>query len=440
MKRILSTLLVLLMLAGMMLPASAYGTTTTSSESVYSYTGSQIGSFFVLLIIAVGAVVCAAWSFSSERTAKKEQQEATLKIDFAVKRTRQECQDKYNEQLEECKVDCNKQLSRFKEEYNQQYIEYVNTLFSEKIQSYPWMAQQFADFLYVYDLVTAQDLERKRPPALKGAEEVRRINREKRDLQKQLKAAQYQLNYYETLFPWLEEFKELDATEGADIVFGTGDDDEYTSLRDWLSPEEYQKLPNVEKFQLALDRYMNSTKKTKWRAGLDYERYVGYLFEQHGYTVEYIGALKGLEDMGRDLVARNGDAVVIMQCKRWSQEKTIHEKHIFQLYGTSVLYKMKNNCDNITCNFVTTTELSETAAQCAKFLDVAVLRLPLEKYPVIKCHISNGGEKIYHLPFDQQYDKIKNNHDGRLLYASTVKEAEDMGYRRAFRWHGEKQG
>lgn len=57
----------------------------------------------------------------------------------------------------------------------------------------------------------------------------------------------------------------------------------------------------------------------------------------------------------------------------------------------------------------------------------------LEKYPVIKCNISSNGEKIYHLPFDQQYDRtlIKNNGE---FYALTVKEAENKGFRRAFRW------
>ncbi|MEY3495804.1 MAG: hypothetical protein RJA80_26 [Actinomycetota bacterium] len=29
----------------------------------------------------------------------------------------------------------------------------------------------------------------------------------------------------------------------------------------------------------------------------------------------------------------------------------------------------------------------------------------LKQYPVIKCNIASNGEKIYHLPFDQQYDK-----------------------------------
>jgi hypothetical protein len=60
----------------------------------------------------------------------------------------------------------------------------------------------------------------------------------------------------------------------------------------------------------------------------------------------------------------------------------------------------------------------------------------LEKYPIIKCNISNDGSKIYHLPFDQMYDKtlIKNKNE---FYAFTVNEAEEKGFRRAFRWSGQ---
>ena len=54
-------------------------------------------------------------------------------------------------------------------------------------------------------------------------------------------------------------------------------------------------------------------------------------------------------------------------------------------------------------------------------------------YPCIKCNISADGTKIYHLPFDQQYDNVKiETHKGEF-YCATVKEAEDAGFRRAFR-------
>ena len=54
-------------------------------------------------------------------------------------------------------------------------------------------------------------------------------------------------------------------------------------------------------------------------------------------------------------------------------------------------------------------------------------------YPMIKCNI-NEGRKIYHLPFDQQYWNTRIENEGEL-YAWTVKEAEEAGFRRAKRWH-----
>lgn len=85
--------------------------------------------------------------------------------------------------------------------------------------------------------------------------------------------------------------------------------------------------------QLALDRHLRS-RRSKWEVGRDFERYVGYQMEQDGFAVNYFGALQGVEDLGRDLVARRDEETLIVQCKYWSRERTIHEKHIYQLYGT----------------------------------------------------------------------------------------------------------
>jgi hypothetical protein len=60
---------------------------------------------------------------------------------------------------------------------------------------------------------------------------------------------------------------------------------------------------------------------------------------------------------------------------------------------------------------------------------------------MVKCNINPGnGERIYHLPFDQQYDRvIVGDQDGEF-YASTVAEAEAAGFRRALRWRGAEAG
>ena len=72
--------------------------------------------------------------------------------------------------------------------------------------------------------------------------------------------------------------------------------------------------------------------------------------------------------------------------------------------------------------FITTTELSDMAKEFAKQLGCKVMKIPMGDYPMIKCNINNG-EKIYHLPFDQQYHRTEITKEGEF-YAMTVKEAQ----------------
>ena len=142
--------------------------------------------------------------------------------------------------------------------------------------------------------------------------------------------------------------------------------------------------------------------------------------------------------MGRDLIASQANTKLVIQCKYWSSEKTIHEKHIFQLYGSVVLLRLQDDTSNIRGVFVTSTKLSIVAKNVAKLLDIEVYEeYPMSyNYPVIKCNINQStGERIYHLPFDQQYDRCTINKSGEF-YAMTVQDAESKGFRRAHRWDG----
>jgi Restriction endonuclease. len=334
-------------------------------------------------------------------------------------------------------LDYQKKLNTFEQEQNNFRIlqQKYNSILDEKKQTYPWLAKLYADFVFTQDQHIASYLGLKKHPALSAADNVREISKEKREIQKLCKMYEYQLNYYETIFPWLEDFKEYDPIEEWESLKNNEIEskDEYERLRNWLSPEEYRNLNNTEKYQLALDRYQKR-KKTNWQIGIEYEQYVGYNYEIKGYLVKYQGALLGLDDMGRDLIASKGNVILVIQCKRWAKEKTIHEKHIFQLYGTMVLLKIQNPSKTVNGVFVTTTCLSETAKQCAKHLDIEIVEnYAIKKYPLVKCNISSyDSEKIYHLPFDQQYSKIILNPKDGDCYAYSVKEAEDKGFRRAF--------
>jgi hypothetical protein len=92
---------------------------------------------------------------------------------------------------------------------------------------------------------------------------------------------------------------------------------------------------------------------------------------------------------------------------------------------------------SITSWLYTSASVSETAANFASMLGVQIVQnIPLGRYPAIKCNVSlRDGTKIYHLPFDQQYDRTLIEFTDEC-YVETVAEAESLGFRRAFRWRG----
>lgn len=315
--------------------------------------------------------------------------------------------------------------------------DFIHKLLNSNPATAPFFAKQFADYLHLQDLKDVNYLQAKPHPAFTAAEKVREIAAQKRTLQQQCKLQEYQLTLYETIFPWLSDFKEISSEDLQQFAESEiAPESEYSSLKKWLSPQEYRSLSSDDRLQLALERY-SKRQKSNWQIGIEYERYVGYCYEKKGYRVRYNGATEGLEDMGRDLMISKDKKMYVIQCKRWSVEKTIHEKHIFQLYGTTILQKMEHPDCTVGSLFITTTSLSDLAKSCADYLDITVVEnFPLKEYPLIKCNVSKDGDQIYHLPFDQQYDRVIINPSDGDFYASTIAEAESKGFRHAWRWSG----
>ena len=262
---------------------------------------------------------------------------------------------------------------------------------------------------------------------------LRRIEQERRVLH-------YVVEYYESLFPWLEELRDPNIDD--DLISSAGEDGpsqvNTDPARKWLTAAEYESLNSAEKSDLALERYAQR-KKSNWEIGRDYERYVGYRMEQDGYAVSYQGIIEGLADLGRDLVCARSGKTKVIQCKRWSAQKEIHEKHVFQLFGTLTAYRIDNLDETAEGVLVTSTKLSSRARQFAHALEIEVWDgYKPGEYPVVKCNIAREtSEKIYHLPFDQMYDRTVVEPQRGEKYVWTAAEAEELGFRRAFRWQGD---
>lgn len=300
-----------------------------------------------------------------------------------------------------------------------------------------------ADHLTLQYKISENYLSLKKHPALTEARRIKDLREKTAEIITKSKLLQYKYEYLLQLFPDLELYvddiesiSELTSLNNVEQLENAVDKTRY-----FLTKEEYRILPEMERNQLALDRYINSTKKSKWQIGRDYELFVGFQYAQRGWDVEYFGIEKRIEDMGIDLIAKKNNDVHIIQCKYWADNKLIHEKHIAQIYGTTAQYSFSSKTEGkVVPVFITNISLSDTAKSFADILKVRVCEHQLIKeFPRIKCNINideNGNKtKIYHLPMDQQYDKTKICNEGEF-FAYTVKEAVEAGFRRAWRWSG----
>ena len=250
------------------------------------------------------------------------------------------------------------------------------------------------------------------------------------------------LNFLTQHLPGASELKEI-ADQGSVVLDTCRKSDVDTEL----TGKETVSY-NAENFQTALDNFRKRN-FCRLEIGRLYERYIGYLYEEDGWRVAFTGVLGGYEDLGRDLVCIRGNEHQIIQAKCWSQKKQIHEKHVYQLFATVTHYRFQlrealvlkhgrkkakeiMKTIKISGHLFSTTGLSEVATKVAKHCSITFRHVPLSKdYPMVKCNITrHTGEKLYHLPFDKQYDSIIiGNVDGER-YVNSVAEAEEIGFRR----------
>ncbi|MBK7871782.1 MAG: hypothetical protein IPJ74_14440 [Saprospiraceae bacterium] len=115
----------------------------------------------------------------------------------------------------------------------------------------------------------------------------------------------------------------------------------------------------------------------------------------------------------------------------------IEERHELLDKFHNTLFPNFSSEINVKPVLITSIKLSDTAKSLLSLRVSYEENVKLEAYPIIKCHISREtGEKIYHLPFDQQYDKTKIFGKNGCFYSTTTYEAEEKGFRRAYRWRG----
>lgn len=387
----------------------------------------------ILLIIAFVVIISATITYSLIRIKAIKEKYTLLQTSLEIKINRQNQELIAKKNLLDLKENQLDELFKQKEDL-------FNSLKSFSNSSVERILSLFTDYQFLQFEHTAKYLSNKKRPAIKEALRIQELKKEAKQYFQQYKIMSYKYEYLLNLFPeltnFVEDFESIRDLENYENIKKVEEETDY--VRQYISKEEYQNLSENERNQIALNNYVNR-RKTNWQIGRDYELFCGQIYEKEGWEVEYHGMERKLSDLGRDLIAIKGDEVHIIQCKLWSKEKLIHEKHILQLYATTYVEQLNKNLlfTNYIPVFITNIELSETAEKFSRLLNVRIKRIEMSEFPRIKCNVTKNQDgtlnKIYHLPFDQQYDvtHIKNKDE---FYASTIQEAYDKGFRRAFKY------
>jgi hypothetical protein len=414
----------------------------------------------------VSILICAGFALAifvwlSERSRKLEENEFNreLRREFEIEKRKQtdelfqereNLKEAYEKAYQEMETETSRRNKVLYE--RRQELERIEAYHNERKRAFDegflrgrqWLAHYIVEADKVFDESIISNMRSKSRPAFQSAEEVSQARAERREYKEKAKFLEYQLKSYKEYFPFLEEYEEAILDETIPLSNDRRNQEtleEADPVTRYLQQTEFEQLPLGKRNQLALDRYLRRN-LSRLEIGRMYERFLGYEYERDGWGVEYKGIIDGYEDFGRDLICTRGGQVEIVQAKNWKSARLIYEKHIFQLFGTTQHFAITSKqpelfSDAVTAVFVTTTSLSEDARKAATWLNVRVKeRYQLDRtYPMIKCNINQAtNEKIYHLPFDQQYDRTKIIPSVGEFYARTVEEAENRGFRRAFRY------
>jgi len=417
-----------------------------TSSSAYAARGSDGSGWLIVVGIVIICCVVGWINTQADKRAERIVQNRMTEISVHEQRQRAYSETEHAKRLKEVddrskEIDEKESRERTKTEKQaqamQKAIEGMEQAFSESyIQGRKWLAELIAEAMTAKDLKTARSLEKKKHPALKAADEVREVRLEKKEILERAKFLEYVLKTYHEYYPALEDYYEDILNENASLVLDEDTNPDFDRVSTYISKEEYSKLRPSVRNQLALDNW-KKRKKSNVEIGRMFERYIGYLYEKDSWDVAFFGATEGLEDMGRDLICTKSNHVKVIQAKFWAKHRTIREKHIFQLSGTTILLPMTKpmlRTAKIEPVFCTTTVLSDTAKWAAEKLGVKIEMMDMKfDYPLIKCNI-NGKNNIYHLPFDQQYDRVKIDPAKGECYVHTTAEAERLGFRRAMKY------
>lgn len=338
------------------------------------------------------------------------------------------------------------------------HLQELNNVINFKIKDIPILVSIWKEIEYGKQDIISRYLDEKLHSQPKVIDEVIALSREKQYWLLKSKELQYKCALYESIVPSISDFVDDEVTKDMTIYrvikneYLITNDDRFSSdeARRYLSEEEYCTLPNVEKYQKALENWYYRRLKTKITLRKDFEQYVKYHIEQLGYKISYFKD-NNLYDFGNILICNGHRKIHIVQCKYWNTKKQIHENDLSQLLCITAKYciQLINDAEfeinsiakgytspyamiadgKIVPFLATSTTLTKEAKKFAISLEIKFQEnMSLGLYPMIKC-FKKGNDNLYLLPFDKQYKNIDISKTNGFM-ALTTKEAEQAGFKR----------
>ncbi|WP_338622686.1 hypothetical protein [Selenomonas sp. TAMA-11512] len=200
-------------------------------------------------------------------------------------------------------------------------------------------------------------------------------------------------------------------------------------LRDTLSKYR-QRLEQIDGWE----KRKESARQKRIEAGACYERYIGFLSEEKGFSTIYYGILKGFDDHGIDLICARDKRIYIAQCKYWNPRyRKVNYKTIlyligstFWFYSTYISKDIKDFADAMSQKkiiplLVVSHKVTDPAILAlSKRLGVILIEKPMRrqmnKTPIKYAASILSNETSYITPSDSKTDYVIANMDRNIQF------------------------
>lgn len=151
----------------------------------------------------------------------------------------------------------------FFEQLKKKGLKAVEQMAKERQIGFPWLAKAYDEFFSLQEKELVNFLTTKKHPAASSAEVIKEQSHLRRQAEKEKKIAQYLVEYYENIAPFLIDLKEevdIATEQERELLKEYSEEELEDTATQFLSKEEYRKLPSVQRNQMALDRFWKRPK------------------------------------------------------------------------------------------------------------------------------------------------------------------------------------